>query len=406
MALDVKTLFYLTIYVDAILGALLLFVWSQNASIRAVAWWGSAHLLRALSVVLLGLYGTVSDLISLDLSNAILLVSYAVTWNGARVFDGRATLPGSLIAGAAIWIGICLWPGFNADPHLRGFLSALIVGTYAWLTAYEFWRGRAERLVSRWPAIFILFAHGTLFLLRSPLESLTNVPADSRLLSSAWLSVLSAESLLFPISIAFILLAMAKERAELTHKIAAKLDPLTALPNRRAFLQDADQLRAMQIGCGRTIAVLMIDLDHFKSINDRFGHSVGDRVLQIFARTAAANLRSFDLIGRLGGEEFAAVLADSSREDALAVAERIRSAFAAAASVVDGHPVGATTSVGASLMRDPSQGVTALLGQADRALYRAKDLGRNRIEFAEPLGEPARATVATPIAAARSRTAA
>ena len=406
MALDVKTLFYLTIYVDAILGALLLFVWSQNASIRAVAWWGSAHLLRALSIVLLGLYGTVPDLISLDLSNAILLVSYAVTWNGARVFDGRATLPGSLIAGAAIWIGICLWPGFNADPHLRGFVSGLIVGTYAWLTAYEFWRGRAERLVSRWPAIFILFAHGTLFLLRSPLESLANVPADSRLLSSAWLSVLSAESLLFPISIAFILLAMAKERAELTHKIAAKLDPLTGLPNRRAFLQDADQLRAMQIGCGRTIAVLMIDLDHFKSINDRFGHSVGDRVLQIFARTAAANLRSFDLIGRLGGEEFAAVLADSSREDALAVAERIRSAFAAAASVVDGYPVGATTSVGVAVMRDSSQGVTALLGQADRALYRAKDLGRNRIEFAEPSGEPARAAAATPIAAARSRTAA
>jgi diguanylate cyclase (GGDEF)-like protein len=390
MALDVKTLFYLTIYVDAILGALLLFVWSQNASIRAVAWWGSAHLLRALSVVLFGLYGSVSDLISLDLANAILLSSYAVTWNGARVFDGRVTRPGSLIAGAAIWVGVCFWPGFNADPQLRALLSAVIVATYAWLTAFEFWRGRAERLISRWPAIIILFAHGALFLLRSPLEGLINLPTDSRLFSSAWLSVLSAESLLFPISIAFILLAMAKERAELTHKIAAKLDPLTGLPNRRAFLQDADQLRSMQIGCGRAIAVLMIDLDDFKSINDRFGHSVGDRVLQIFARTATANLRSFDLIGRLGGEEFAAVLAESSHEEAMAVAERIRAAFAAAASVVDGHAIGATTSVGVSLMRDSSQGVTGLLGQADKALYRAKDLGRNRVELAEPASEPAR----------------
>src|SRR5229473_1580166 len=82
MALDVKTLFYLTIYVDAILGVLLLFVWSQSGGSKALAWWGSAHLMRAVSVILFGLYGTVSDLISIDLANAILLSSYAVTWNG------------------------------------------------------------------------------------------------------------------------------------------------------------------------------------------------------------------------------------------------------------------------------------------------------------------------------------
>jgi diguanylate cyclase (GGDEF)-like protein len=149
----------------------------------------------------------------------------------------------------------------------------------------------------------------------------------------------------------------------------------------------------------------MIDLDHFKSINDRFGHSVGDRVLQIFAKTAAANLRSFDLIGRLGGEEFAAVLAESGQDEAVAVAERIRMSFVAAAAVVDGHAVAATTSVGVALMRDVSQGVTALLGQADKALYRAKDLGRNRVELAEPpAAEPAR-LAATPIGAMRGRTA-
>ena len=99
------------------------------ASIRAVAWWGiGAPHARALGRAATGStepYRILSRSIS---SNAILLSSYAVTWNGARVFDGRATRPGSLIAGAAIWVGICLWPGFNADPHLRGFVSALIVG--------------------------------------------------------------------------------------------------------------------------------------------------------------------------------------------------------------------------------------------------------------------------------------
>jgi diguanylate cyclase (GGDEF)-like protein len=381
MALDVKTLFYLTIYVDAILGTLLLFVWSQSTSTKALAWWGAAHLMRAASVVLYGLYGSVSDLFTIDVASAILLTSYAVTWNGARVFGGRRTLWGSLTAGAAVWAAFCVfWPDFNANPAVRGMVSAAIVATYAWLTAYEFWRGRGERLVSRWPAIFILFGHGALFLLRSPLTALAQGPTDSHMLTSAWLSVLSAESLLFPISIAFILLAMAKERTELSHKNAAKLDPLTGLPNRRAFLQDAEQLREMRIGAGQSIAVLMIDLDNFKSINDRYGHSVGDRVLQVFAATAGDSLRSFDLIGRLGGEEFAIALADGNYDNAVAVAERIRCEFAAAAAVIDGHAVRATASIGVALIGRSAEEVS-LLGEADKALYRAKDRGRNRVEF-------------------------
>jgi diguanylate cyclase (GGDEF)-like protein len=403
MALDVKTLFYLTIYVDAILGTLLLFVWSQSGSPKALAWWGSAHLMRAVSVILFGLYGTVSDLISIDLANAILLSSYAVTWNGARIFDGRKTRAGSLIAGAAVWVGVCLWPGFDADVQLRAVLSAAIIATYAWLTAYEFWRGRSERLVSRWPAIFILFAHGALFLLRSPLASMMQLPTDNPMFASAWLSVLSAESLLFPISIAFILLAMAKERAELSHKNAAKLDPLTGLPNRRSFLQDAEQLRRLQVARGRPIAVLMIDLDHFKSINDRYGHSVGDRVLQIFAATASENLHSFDLIGRLGGEEFAVVIAEGDHDNAIGVAERIRSEFAAAACLVDGNAVEATASVGVSLIRAKD---VSLLGEADKALYRAKDRGRNRVEVSTAHAASGGKTMVAAVAPAAQRSAA
>ena len=92
------------------------------------------------------------------------------------------------------------------------------------------------------------------------------------------------------IATAFILLAMSKERTELRHKTAAMIDPLTGLLNRRAFLADAEVLLQQQVARDRPIAVLLIDLDHFKSINDRFGHAVGDKVLQIFARTMRAGL--------------------------------------------------------------------------------------------------------------------
>jgi GGDEF domain-containing protein len=108
----------------------------------------------------------------------------------------------------------------------------------------------------------------------------------NRVYGSVWLTVLSFEALLFTISIAFVLLAMAKERTELRHRTAAMVDPLTGIANRRSFMQDAAQLAKRHIADPRPTAVLLIDLDHFKSINDRFGHALGDRALEIFADAA------------------------------------------------------------------------------------------------------------------------
>jgi hypothetical protein len=147
--------------------------------------------------------------VSIDLADAILFCSYAVTWTGARVFDGRKPLPGSLIAGATVWLLLSQLTPLSSVPAARNFLSAAIIATFIWLTAYEFWHGRSERLVSRWPAIFIMFAHGAMFLLRTPLSAmLVGTPGDQSY-ASAWLTVISIEALLATISSAFILLAMA-----------------------------------------------------------------------------------------------------------------------------------------------------------------------------------------------------
>jgi diguanylate cyclase (GGDEF)-like protein len=385
MAFEVNTLFLLTIDVEAILGLLLLLVWVQNTRVSAVAWWASAHLMRAASVMLYGLYGSVPELISIDLSNVILFSSFGVTWNGARVFNSRKSLPGSLIAGAALWLLASQWPGFDVGAEVRGQLSSMIIAAYTWLTAYEFWRGRNEPLVSRWPAITMFVTHGAMFILRTPLNALLHDKEADHILASAWLSVLSLEAFLMTIATAFILLAMSKERTELRHKTAAMTDPLTGLLNRRALLQDAEVLLQRQIDRDRPIGVLLIDLDHFKSINDRFGHAAGDKVLQIFAKTAVANLRQNDIVGRIGGEEFTVVLADASIDNAYLVADRLRNAFAAAATVVDGQMLQATASVGVSVIVDPSQDLGRLITLADQALYLAKARGRNRVEVA-PFG--------------------
>ena len=222
-----------------------------------------------------------------------------------------------------------------------------------------------------------------MFLLRTPLNALLHGKEADHMLASAWLSVLSLEAFLMTIATAFILLAMSKERTELRHKTAAMIDPLTGLLNRRAFLQDAEALLQQQIARDRPIAVLLIDLDHFKSINDRFGHAVGDKVLQIFAKTTQASLRQTDLVGRLGGEEFTVVLADASIDNAYLVADRLRKAFA-----VDrrrrstAQALHATASIGVSVIVDPRQDLAKLITLADQALYLAKARGRNRVEVA------------------------
>jgi diguanylate cyclase (GGDEF)-like protein len=334
-------------------------------------------------VVLFGLYGTVSDLITIDLANALLFTAFALTWTGARVFDYQRPQPILMFAGAAVWLVVCRLPGVVGSLDVRVLLSSGIITAYTWATAYEFWRGRSEPLVSRWPAIFMLFAHGSLYLLRSPLGAMLPFsPTVNEMFESVWLTVLSFEALLFTIAIAFILLAMAKERTEHRHKTASLIDPLTGIANRRSFLQDGEILLKRQASDPCAIAVMLLDLDHFKSINDRFGHAVGDRVLQLFTQAGSRCMRRMDLFGRLGGEEFAVLLYDTSRDKALAAAEEIRSTFETATRDVEGKPINATVSIGMVISHDAVLDLSALLAQADHALYRAKDSGRNRVEIA------------------------
>jgi diguanylate cyclase (GGDEF)-like protein len=226
----------------------------------------------------------------------------------------------------------------------------------------------------------MLFAHGALFLLRTPLVAILPWSPNNQVFESVWLTVLSFEALLFTIAIAFILLAMAKERTELRHKTAALVDSLTGLANRRAFLETSTE--NAKRWPSKPCAVLLIDLDHFKSINDRFGHAIGDRVLQVFGETATAAIGPSDLVGRLGGEEFAIVLHNAAHEKALVMAESLRLAFSEATTTVDGRPVNATISIGMVLSDSGAIDIASLLAQADQALYCAKERGRNRTEIA------------------------
>jgi diguanylate cyclase (GGDEF)-like protein len=384
MMLDVNTLYTVTILVMALLGLLLILVWLQNRGMRALAWWGAAYLVGGMSVWLLGSHGSLSDLLSIDLANALLFVACGLTWSGARLFDGRGIKPVAMLIGTFMWVGACQIPSFMASLDARVILSSLIISGYTMVIAFEFWRGRAEPLGSRWPAIVVLGAHSALFMLRVPFALASTLEgSNGSLWSSGWFAIIALESLLYAIAFAVIVVAMAKERMELKHKKSALSDPLTGIANRRAFFDEAVTRLDPAGKDSRPLAVLLFDLDRFKRINDRFGHAIGDKVLRLFAEKATANLRQADVVGRLGGEEFAVVMSGVELSTAFMFAEQIRIAFAAAARVVEGHRVSATVSAGIALLTASEADVDSLLARADQALYVAKARGRDRVEIAE-----------------------
>jgi diguanylate cyclase (GGDEF)-like protein len=186
--------------------------------------------------------------------------------------------------------------------------------------------------------------------------------------------------MLYVVGAAFIVLVLAKERTVLLHKAAALTDPMTGLFNRRGFIEAARQLMARQARRREPVSVLMFDLDHFKSINDSYGHAVGDEALRVFARTVSNNLRANDVVARFGGEEFVAML-PGPVEDAVVAADRVRLAFEKAGGELAARRLGATVSVGAA-SADADVDIEELIGDADAALYRAKLNGRNRVEQA------------------------
>jgi len=163
----------------------------------------------------------------------------------------------------------------------------------------------------------------------------------------------------------------------------ARIDPLTGLNNRRAFLERSER-DVQRAGRYRTpIALIMLDLDHFKAINDTHGHPVGDRVLVELAAVLLKSMREVDIVGRLGGEEFAILMPDTNAEAAVQAAERLSHAVGAMALDVDGQTIACTASFGISAMEVGDGSIHDLLLRADRALYLAKQRGRNRVELFE-----------------------
>jgi len=191
-----------------------------------------------------------------------------------------------------------------------------------------------------------------------------------------------SEGLFVSICSAYLFGGLAKDRVAGLYREASLTDPLTGVANRRGFFHTGERLLLRARHARRPAALLLLDLDRFKNINDRFGHQVGDEVLTGFSRLAASQLRPADLFGRIGGEEFAMLLPNTEEKAAMQLAERLRTAVAARPLSLGKHALSATISIGVALSDSAKPDLDSLLKMADQALYRAKATGRNCVRLA------------------------
>jgi diguanylate cyclase (GGDEF)-like protein len=383
MNLDARTLLFSLILTNSFMVVSLFVAVSckeGDAKQDGIAKWAMAILLQTLTWMLIAIRGSIPDAVSIVVANGFLSGSYALMLAAVGEFQQRTiprwqyVLPIALsLLIASVWIndihGRFIWGGM-------AYVFQLLLFARTLLTAPESHTGRAWKLLISGIVVVIL-----VLLLRAIVAMTSQVilaqPGAND--TPHWVQVISFVALMGSSllgSIGFLL--MAKERTDREVLHLAMTDSLTGVPNRRALMDYAE--RALAMRSGRPVALLMIDVDHFKRINDTQGHPAGDEVLRQISRLLSKRLRGGDLLGRYGGEEFCVVAPDTDAGGAMKLAESLRATLESAVLMIENVKISVTVSIGVALAAaNTERELKDILAEADVALYSAKKGGRNRV---------------------------
>lgn len=353
------------------------YVWLVHRREIAVRWWTVSFFTITVGVLLVALRDLLADLWTIVAGNLLVITGACLMYVGTAHF-GRwpvawRTVSAVIAVSAA---ALLFWTYVQPDFKARVVVFSLATGT-AWLMMVrDLWRsGQTDmrityRFVASVYALCVVASAGRMIHTLFDAEA-TQIFAGG-LTHTLWLS--AGMAILFFSPFGFLL--MTSQRLQLRLDRLASEDGLTGVLNRRAFLTRA-MTRIAEDAVGASAAMLTLDIDHFKQLNDRHGHAAGDAVLRGFARAIAAQLRPQDLFARVGGEEFWVLLPQTEVGAAVQVAERLRAAVADTQIQHGSELLRVTVSIGVSCVEDGD--IAAALSAADRAMYRAKQQGRNRV---------------------------
>jgi diguanylate cyclase (GGDEF)-like protein len=381
MDLDVRTLIWVNIVVAFAISALTYSFWSSQPTIRGLRGWSIGMALCGLGWLIAALRSASPSALMIIAPGALIAAGFTVVWLSIRRFNEsgftvrRVLLPLAIFAAifAAAWLG-------GADTQQRLALLAFLVGVLTLLSGWELLRAdRAERLRGRWLTAITFFIFSATMMARAALSLRSVVVATPGLHEpSGGLALFVGAICLVAITLGFLM--MSNERLRSRYARLALTDELTELPNRRSFLEQGARLGQRARKGGVPASLLMMDLDHFSSVNERFGHAGGDQALTEFTDLLRRTVRPADLLCRYGGEEFCALLIGASTEEAARVAERIRGTVAGHVIIFGNQKLTITVSIGVASISE--RGLAATIQSADEALYQAKARGRNAIAIA------------------------
>lgn len=385
MNMDLPTFWYLTVGTLVIATAMTL--WERKAhGQRALPLgiWAASYVVFAIGCVIAMRREAFPGVTGSALTNVIMTLGYLMVLQGVKCLDGKANIgwPAALlIALAAAWaIGGEAFPVF-----FWTHVASLPIALACILTAVALSRSRMVReLRSRPIAIAVFFCHGVFYLLRATVAPLL-VAFYGESLLPVLAKVTMYEAVLFTVAMPMAFMALIREEDQAQLLADSRTDFLTGLRNRQGFFEYG--ARALKdLAAQRPVCLLAFDLDHFKAINDRYGHDAGDAVLKLFAAVSRDIAGTDGVIGRLGGEEFAILLPGQDSMAASQIGEAVARGFSERAARSDGLKMTATVSVGLAEAKSNAIALAALLSAADLALYKAKALGRNRIQIARATG--------------------
>ena len=353
--------------------------------------WAAALLVNAIAHLLLMLRGQVPDVLSVVVGNLLLSCALAGLIAAIYQFQGRPvrwlwlSVPPVLIAGLVM----AFIDSFSARVGFVGLLLGL-QATWALVAVLE----RRHAIVGRglWLLAGGLGLDALVLGVRALLAVSMPGAVTSMLQGSAvqTLTFLGSFSVVLISSMGFVF--MSRDRADESNRILAALDPLTGVANRRSLIAALDRDVARAVRMRESIALMMVDIDHFKDVNDQYGHPVGDQVLCNVVNVLRKRVRAQDLVGRYGGEEFMVLLPDTSLAGAEQLAHELCQAVAQSRCQVNGvagDGLAVTVSIGVfGGYLEPTDNWDMLIAAADRALYQAKNNGRNGVEVATGLRRP------------------
>lgn len=383
MSIDMATLALMGA-VQALLMAVVL--WTSTGSYAGVAraslrLRAGALVLEAAGWVLLGLRGQVGDWLSIVVANAVMLVSYAVTVRALRLLLGAPSRQRVVaVASVAGWVAIVWFTWAMPDFQARVLCASAVILLDLALLIVPLRGGLRRGGSAAQRVLLATLVIAVAMVVWHAAEPLLSSRPAAGLLGPTPINVIymmfSAMQPLFT-SVGFLLLYNETMQAEL--KLLARLDPLTGVNNRRALVEVIERALDAATADGRPLGLVMLDADHFKAVNDRFGHSGGDKLLLSLVDHIQSVLGRHDVLGRIGGEEFVVLSPGSGLSQTRALGERIRAAVESMQLELDGHVLEMTVSVGVTAVAPGEDDVAALLQRADGALYAAKRAGRNRV---------------------------